>query len=87
MHMQQRGEPRNMARKLLIGALLSGLGIVSIPTHARAQAVVMAGNYQNFDVLNNTGGPTEGFEMEVQGVSAAQLTRIFPSNFNAGVLR
>ncbi len=25
--------------------------------------------------------------MEVWGVSASQLTRIFPSNFNAGVIR
>ena len=54
---------------------------------AHAQAIVMAGSYQNFDVLNNTGAPACGFEMEVHGVSKAQLTRIFPSNFNAGVIR
>jgi hypothetical protein len=30
---------------------------------------------------------TCGFEMEVWGVSSSQLTRIFPSNFNAGVIR
>ena len=54
---------------------------------AAAQAIVMAGSYQNFDVLNNTGGYACGFEMEVWGVSAAQLTRIFPSNFNASVIR
>ena len=47
----------------------------------------MAGNYQNFDVLNSTGAPTYGFEMEVHGVSASQVYRIFPSNFNAGVIR
>jgi List-Bact-rpt repeat protein len=52
-----------------------------------APAIAMAGSYQNFDVLNNTGGPTYGFEMEVYGVSKSQLTRIFPSNFNAGVIR
>src|SRR6476661_4827350 len=54
---------------------------------AQAQSIVMAGSYQNFDVLNNTGAPTYGFEMEVYGVSKSQLTRIFPSNFNAGVIR
>ncbi len=54
---------------------------------ARAQAVVMAGSYQNFDVLNNTGGEACGFEMEVWGVNAAQLSRIFPSNFDASVIR
>ena len=54
---------------------------------AQAQAIVMAGVYQNFDVLNNTGAPTYGFEMEVWGVSKSQLTRIFPSNFYATVIR
>jgi uncharacterized repeat protein (TIGR02543 family) len=52
-----------------------------------APAIAMAGSYQNFDVLNNTGTPTYGFEMEVYGVSQSQLTRIFPSNFYAGVIR
>jgi hypothetical protein len=48
----------------------------------------MAGSYQNFDVLNNTGGTAYGFEMEVHGVSKSQLTRIFPSNFpNLNVIR
>lgn len=87
MQMQKRVEPRSMVRSLIIGALMSVLGIMSVPTDVRAQAVVMAGSYQNFDVLNNTGAPTYGFEMEVWGVSASQLTRIFPSNFNAGVIR
>ena len=86
MQREKRVELGSMARNLIIGALMS-MGLVSAPTSVRAQAVVMAGNYQNFDVLNNTGGPTEGFEMEVWGVSASQLTRIFPSNFNAGVIR
>jgi hypothetical protein len=47
----------------------------------------MAGSYGNFDVLNNTGGPTRGFEMEVWGVNSSQIFRIFPSNFNASVIR
>ncbi len=63
------------------------LALLAAPLAAQAQAVVMAGNYQNFDVLSNTGGEACGFEMEVWGVSKSQLTRIFPSNFNAGVIR
>jgi List-Bact-rpt repeat protein len=86
MRSQGRVEPSTMARNLLIGALISA-GLLSVSAGAQAQAVVMAGSYQNFDVLNNTGEPTYGFEMEVYGVSAAQLTRIFPSNFNPGVIR
>lgn len=41
-------------RTLTIGAPMSAV-LMSAATAAHAQAVVMAGNYQNFDVLNNTG--------------------------------
>ncbi|MDQ6618146.1 MAG: hypothetical protein M3Z31_00360 [Pseudomonadota bacterium] len=74
------------ARSALIGTLLAA-SVLALPTSVHAQAVVMAGNYQNFDVLNSTGAPTYGFEMEVWGVNSSQLTRIFPSNFNASVIR
>jgi List-Bact-rpt repeat protein len=87
MQRRERVGQCRMTRKLILGALISVLGIMSVPRDVRAQVVVMAGSYQNFDVLNNTGEPTYGFEMEVWGVSASQLTRIFPSNFNAGVIR
>ena len=86
MRMQERIEPGRTARNLILGALTSA-GLLSVSAGVQAQAVAMAGNYQNFDVLNNTGAPTYGFEMEVWGVSKSQLTRIFPSNFNAGVIR
>ena len=58
---------------------LTMLSLAAVSPGAPAQAIVMAGSYQNFDVLNNTGGPAYGFEMEVWGVSSAQLTRIFQS--------
>jgi len=73
--------PRRLALALVSCALLAAAA------GAHAQAVVMAGTYQNFDVLNNTGQQACGFEMEVHGISSSQLTRIFPSNFNAGVIR
>lgn len=73
-------------RASTVGALVVAALAAAAP-QAHAQAVVMAGSYQNFDVLNNTGQQACGFEMEVHGVSAAQLTRIFPSNFNASVIR
>ena len=70
----------------LLAAALS-IHALGASTAAQAQvapaAIAMAGNYQNFDVLNNTGAPTCGFEMEVYGVSKLQLTRIFPSNCSA----
>lgn len=76
-------------RRLALAATLPVLAAfaLALPAPASAQGAVMAGSYQNFDVLNDTGAPTCGFEMEVWGVSAAQLTRIFPSNFGASVIR
>ena len=84
----QARPPRQPSRRLSAWpATLAALCLSAASAGAQAQAVVMAGSYQNFDVLNNTGAPVHGFEMEVWGVSKSQLTRIFPSNFNAGVIR
>lgn len=71
-------------RRILTLLAAACLSAMALGAQAR---VVMAGSTQNFDVLNSTGAPTHGFEMEVWGVSKAQLTRIFPSNFNATVIR
>jgi hypothetical protein len=73
-------------RTTLLAAAIAALA-AGFTGASQAQSVVMAGNYQNFDVLNNTGAPACGFEMEVHGVSSADLTRIFPSNFNPAVIR
>lgn len=75
-------------RRMLLAASLLIAASAMAPGEAAAQSIIMAGNYQNFDVLNNTGGTAYGFEMEVRGVSKSQLTRIFPSNFpNLNVIR
>ena len=78
---------RHAARRRDLRNGLAALCLGSAALGAHAQAIVMAGSYQNFDVLNNTGGQACGFEMEVWGVNKAQLSRIFPSNFNASVIR
>ncbi len=80
-----RRTPRGPSWRHAALAAFAAFGLA--PLGAQAQAVVMAGSYQNFDVLNDTGAPTYGFEMEIWGVSKSQLSRIFPSNFNAGVIR
>src|SRR5437868_6856285 len=90
--------PAHPRRKRVWSGLLAGLSLclttaapsaeaAAVAPQPAPQAVVMAGSYQNFDVLNNTGEPTYGFEMEVYGVQKADLTRVFPSNFNASVIR
>ncbi len=40
------------------------------------------GSSDNFDCFNDTGQEAEGFEIDVEDVSAADLTREFPSNFS-----
>lgn len=69
------GAPRRLPRAVAMAALAVGLGSAIAP--ALAQSVVMAGSYGNFDVLNNTGKPTHGLEVEVHGISKSHLTRIF----------
>ena len=59
-------------------AAAAALSLTVVSMNAQAQAVVMAGSYSNYDVLNTNGTPACGFEMEVWGVSKSQLTRIFP---------
>ena len=51
MRMQKRVGPASTARNLILGALMSA-GLASVCASVQAQGIVMAGNYQNFDVLN-----------------------------------
>ena len=73
------------------------LGIASRPrTFAAAAAMLVSlalrvpahsqviGSYDNFDSINDTGREAEGFEIDVEDVQPADVTRIFPDNFPAG---
>ncbi len=60
-------------------ALLASAAAVLAPDLAKAQVI---GSYDNFDCFNDTGVTAEGFEIDVQDVSKADLTREFPSNFS-----
>ncbi|HXJ41905.1 MAG TPA: hypothetical protein VNH18_21690, partial [Bryobacteraceae bacterium] len=46
-----------------------------------AQTATVVGYPANFDAVNNTGQETHGFEIEADGISSSDLTRIFGSNF------
>lgn len=59
---------------LLVGA---ALGVLTFGA-AHGQAV---GSLGNFDVVNDTGQTAEGFEIEIEDIQVADLTREFPSNF------
>ena len=58
----------------------TGLMLLAI-TALRAQVPTIVGYPANFDVYNNTGAPTYGFEIEADGIQPGDVTRVFPSNF------
>lgn len=60
-------------------ALLAGVAFFWPTVGAHAQVI---GSYDNFDCFNDTGETAEGFEIDVEDVSQADLTRQFPSNFS-----
>ncbi len=74
---------RTMSMLVAAGAaaLLLGL-VVTIPHAASASAhhaasTTQFGTISNFDVFNDTGQETEGFEIELDGVSPADITYTF----------
>jgi hypothetical protein len=60
------------------------LAMLTVPFATQAQTPVIAGYPANFDAVNNTGGPVYGFEMEADGISSADLTRIFGGTWIVG---
>jgi len=49
------------------------LAMLAAPFAAQAQTVTLFGALSNFDVLNDTGGDTHGFEIELDGVTPQQV--------------
>jgi uncharacterized repeat protein (TIGR02543 family) len=60
------------------------LAIMAAPLAMRAQTPTIVGYPSNFDAVNNTGSPVYGFEMEADGISSSDLTRIFGGVWIAG---
>lgn len=63
-----------LRHKLLVTVAMAGF--VLAPAHAQ-----IIGSLGNFDCVNDTGETAEGFEIEIEDIHAADLTREFPSNF------
>ena len=58
------------------------MGLLSIPVTLPGQvATTMYGTLSNFDVVNNTGGPTEGFEIQIEGVTPQDITYTFGASY------
>lgn len=55
------------------------LGVLAAPTLVRAQSAIIYGSLGNFDISNDTGKVCHGFEIDLEGVTAAQV----PASFSA----
>ena len=65
-------------RIALIGwALAAGLLAVSHPSQAQTTAPTIVGSLANFDAVNDSEGEKEGFEIQLEGLEANDITRVF----------
>jgi hypothetical protein len=55
----------------LLGLVAAAL--LAVAPAASAQTATTYGQLSNFDVVNNTGHDAHGFEVELQGVKAADI--------------
>src|SRR5579884_1160951 len=60
------------------------VALLTTPFAVRAQSVTMFGALTNFDVYNDTGQDAHGFEIELDGVTAAQVPYYFSSTRYGG---
>ena len=80
----------SITRKPLLAAALAA-GLLAVPAFGHAQQAVIVGFLGNFDVLNNTGEQAHGFEIQMEGIHAADIYRIFgagaPFGYPGNVIR
>ncbi len=76
---------KSMAKLALAAVTALGFALSTAPVSA--QSAVMVGTLGNFDALNNTGEPAHGFEIEMEGVQAADIYRIFGNWDGQNVIR
>ena len=70
--------PRRPARRYFVLAALA-LGLFAASTTAQAQSAIIYGSLGNFDISNDTGQVCHGFEVELEGLTPAQV----PYSFSA----
>ena len=61
--------------------LTAALASAMILSTGLAFGQAATGSLDNFDCVNDTGEEAEGFEIDIEDISPADLTREFPSNF------
>ena len=70
-----------MKRVLVLASIASGLLAFSRPALAQVAPAVV-GTLSNFDVVNDTGGPANGFEIELDGLQPADVVYTFGGTYN-----
>src|SRR5690242_6145791 len=73
---------RTISTVAAVAAAAFVLGVVMAIPHAASAsaqraAITQFGTINNFDVFNDTGQETEGFEIELDGVSSSNITYTF----------
>jgi len=63
------GGPIAVARKAILSASAL-LALLAVPAAMQGQTVTMYGALSNFDVINDTGEPAHGFEIEIHGITS-----------------
>jgi hypothetical protein len=81
MNWMEIATSRRSSRVASLAVLL--LASASLIGPAAASAEVQYGTLSNFDVFNDTGEETHGFEIELDGVSSADVTYTFGSPYQA----
>jgi len=73
-----RPSTRSRACRLALVAGIAAAGLLGAPIRARAQtAPTIVGSLANFDVVNETEGEKEGFEIQLEGLEPNDITRVF----------
>ena len=65
-----------------LSCLAAGVLLAVVPM--MSNATVTFGSLANFDVVNDTGSTARGFEIELEGISRAQISDVFGLNRNFG---
>jgi uncharacterized repeat protein (TIGR02543 family) len=66
-----------MKTKSIFAGFTAALALLAAPLVSHAQTPVIVGYPSNFDAINNTGGSVYGFEIEADGITSQDITRIF----------
>jgi hypothetical protein len=73
-----------MSRRLsLVWTLALPLALLALMAPASASAEVQYGTLSNFDVFNDTGEETHGFEIELDGISSSDISYTFGAPYQA----